>query len=796
MDVVFQLLDISYEVEGGSPVIILWGRTEENSRIVIRYRGFHPYFYAVLEDPSKSEDVTRRIKALSESSSPIINVEPVKMKYIGRPIEALKITTLIPARVRAYREKVKKLEGVLDVLEADIRFSMRFLLDKNLYPMRWYKIKDVKEVNSGAYRVKHVYEASNTEIIELEEYSNKDPLEDLRILAFDIEVYSERGSPDPRKDPIVIIGYITSDMEKPELIIMKGKSDHVVIQKFVEIIRDYDPDIIVGYNQNGFDWLYLIERAKIHGIKLDVGRRLGATPQPSVYGHVSVQGRLNVDLYDFAKEIHEVKVKTLEEVADYLGVMKKEERVILEWWQIPEYWKDNEKRDVLLRYTRDDVISTYRLSGVFLPFGAQLSQISGLPLDQVMAASVGFRLEWRLLREAKKLGELAPNREERREESYTGAVVFKPEPGIHENVAVLDFASMYPNIMVKYNVGPDTLVRPGEDIDPDNVYTAPFVGHRFRKKPDGFFKRSVSKLLDIRRRIKQEMKRYDPDSPLYRLLNERQKAVKILANATYGYMGWTAARWYCRECAESITAWGRTIILKAAEQARKLGLKVIYGDTDSLFVTYDKEKTRKLIEYVENELGFEIKIDKIYKRVFFTEAKKRYAGLTVDNRIDIVGFEAIRGDWSELAKETQFKVIEIILRKGSIDEAIDYVRKVIQQLYDKKIDLRKLVIWKTITKRLSEYVADQPHVNVARILEKMGYRIVPGIKVGYVIVRGSGSLSKRARPYFLASIEDIDTEYYVDKQVVPAAMRILKYFGVRETQLKTGKKTRSLLDFF
>ncbi len=791
----FQLLDLTYEVEGGIPVIIIWGRTEDDRRVLLRYDKFRPYFYAIPEETYSPEEVRRQILQLSKPSSPIIKAEVVDRRYIGRPVKAVKATTMVPAYVREYREAVARLDSVRLVLEADIRFTMRYLIDYNLYPMRWYEAEVRKRTGVGPYRVDAVYDIVSDNLEEVEEYADKDPLEGLKIMAFDIEVYSKEGSPDPRKDPIIIIGYATNQDPEPKILAMEGKSDAPLIRAFVEAVQREDPDIIVGYNQNKFDWPYLQERSRFLNITLDVGRRRGGPPQTSVYGHISIPGRLNVDLYDFAKEIHEIKVKTLEEVADYLDVVKKDERVILEWWEIPEYWDDPKKRPTLIQYAKDDVRSTLGLVDKFLPFGAQLSQVSGLPMDQVMAASVGFRLEWRLIREAFKRKELAPNRVERREETYTGAIVLKPKKGVHENIAVLDFASMYPNIMVKYNVGPDTLVKPGEKVSDDEVYVAPVVGHRYKKKPDGFFKQALKKFLDIRRRIKEEMKKYPKDSAMYRLLHERQRAVKVLANATYGYMGWTGARWYCRECAESVTAWGRQIITSAIEKARSMGLEVIYGDTDSLFVKYIPDKVNALIEFVEKNLGFEIKIDKIYRKVFFTEAKKRYVGLTEDGKVDVVGFEAVRGDWSELAKETQLKVAEIVLRTGDVNKAVDYVRNVIERLRRGDIEYRKLIIWKTLSKKLEEYAAEQPHVYAARLMASRGIAIQPGMKIGYVIVKGGGPLSRKARPYFMASVSDIDVNYYVEKQVIPAAMRILSYFGVRESSLRTGKRQRTLFDF-
>jgi DNA polymerase I len=399
------------------------------------------------------------------------------------------------------------------------------------------------------------------------------------------------------------------------------------------------------------------------------------------------------------------------------------------------------------------------------------------------------------MREAYKRGELIPNREERGEESYEGAIVLEPRPGIHENIAVLDFASMYPNIMVKYNVGPDTLVRPGEHYGEDEVYVAPEVGHRFRREPPGFFKRTLERFLRWRREIKKVMESLDRNSPEYRLLDERQKAIKVLANASYGYMGWLSARWYCRGCAEAVTAWGRSLIRSAIAKARELGLEVVYGDTDSLFVKYDPGKLERLTEYVEGELGFDIKLEKVYSKVFFTEAKKRYVGLTVDGKIDVVGFEAVRGDWSDLAKETQATVAEIVLKTGSTSKAVEYVRDVIRRLREGRIDMDKLIIWKTITRRLEEYKAEQPHVTAARMMVKAGIRVEPGTKIGYVIVKGTGPLSAKAKPYFMASVDEVDVEYYVDKQVIPAALRILGYFGVTDKQLKSGVSQRSLLDF-
>ena len=161
------------------------------------------------------------------------------------------------------------------------------------------------------------------------------------------------------------------------------------------------------------------------------------------------------------------------------------------------------------------------------------------------------------------------------------------------------------------------------------------------------------------------MKTLHPKTVEYQVLDARQKAVKILTNAAYGYAGWVGARWYIKPVAEAASAWGRHIILTASQMAQKAGLDVIYGDTDSLFIKYDTAKAEQLQQDIKAELKLDVEIGEVYVRIFFTEAKKRYAGLRQDGSLDIVGLEVIRGDWAEVAKKVQEHVLEIIL-KGAV----------------------------------------------------------------------------------------------------------------------------------
>ncbi|MFP3160048.1 MAG: DNA polymerase II [Vulcanisaeta sp.] len=783
MELTFWLLDVTYGVVGNTPELRLFGITNNDKRVLVLDRSFRPYFYVLPSgDPST---VLANVKRKLEGR--VLGVELVKRRLFGGEVDAIKVTATIPEKVRELREIAAEIPGVKDVLEADIRFSQRYLLDMGVKPSNWVVVDQCEEVK-GNYQVDLVCLAKTRPRM-IEEHK----LPNFRIIALDIEVYNPRGMPNPDRDPIIIISTMTKEDGIKMFVADDSKNDAKIIREFVDYLRKYDPDIIVGYNNNGFDWPYLVNRSSRVGVKLTISR-MGNPPEPSVYGHWSVIGRANVDLYNFIEEMGEIKVKSLDRAAEFLGVMRRDERVLIPGHRIYEYWDDKSKRDLLLRYARDDVVSTYGLAEKLLPFAIQLSSISGLPLDQVGASSVGARVEWMIFYEAAKRGELAPNREERPYETYKGAVVLEPRPGLHEDIAVIDFSSMYPSIMMKYNVSPDTLVIG----DCNDCYVAPENNYRFRKTPEGLYPGLLRVLVESRRKVRELMKNYPENSPDWVLLNERQRALKVMANAMYGYCGWLGARWYRREVAEAVTAWGRNLLKTVIEKARSLGLPIIYGDTDSLFVKNIGDKVDALINYINNELGFDVKVDKVYRRVLFTEAKKRYVGLTIDGEVDIVGFEAVRGDWAEVAKDVQENVAEIVLKTGDVGKAVAYVKSIIDKLKAFQFDIDDVIIWKTLDKSLNEYKVLTPHVAAAKQLIEAGYKVGKGDMVGYVIVKGGGAkLAYKVKPYILIKdIREIDVDYYIEKQVIPAAMRILEVLGVKESQLMEGKAGKSILDFF
>jgi DNA polymerase I len=789
----FWLLDINPRIDNASDTseLWLWGIDANGNRVLVIDRNFTAYFYAVVKEDFDPSKTAREIMRAYPPS--IVKAEVAERRFFGKPVQAIKVYCKVATETEKLAKALRGLEGVKECLEDDIRISMRYLIDNNVAPCTWHEVEAEEEENKLGVRADKLYAAKSIPK-QLESVDKPQ----LKTLSFSMISYSREGSPKPDRNPVVIISTVASTGEEKQFLAGDDRNDKPVIQQFVAYIRQFDPDLIVSFGANTRDWDYLIKRS--HRLEktfdVDRGRK---EPHTSIYGHVSFTGIANVDLADFMDVFPEVKVKTLSNLAYYLGIMKNASGIEIEDVEFADYWDNQQKREALKQFSLNNARKIQGSAMLLLDFSMQLSSLVSLPLDHVMTAAVGFRVEWFLIKQTHKIGELIPRRVEQPYRSYAGGLVLKPKPGLHDNIAVLDFKSMYPNIMIRYNLSPDTYIAPDEPEPPAGVYEAPEVKHRFRKAPPGFYKEALTYLIEVRNKIRLEMKALIPSTVEYSILDARQKAVKIITNAAYGYAGWVGARWYIKPVAEAASAWGRHTILSATRLAEDKSLTIIYGDTDSIFLTNDEKKLLELKAEIKKNLGLEVEVGEVYKRIFFTEAKKRYAGLRLDGTLDIVGLEVIRGDWAEVAKKVQEHVLEIILKEQSPAKAIDYVRTVIEELKQRKVPFRDLIIWKTLTKPPEQYAIKAPHVEAAKMLREKGWRLTGGDKVGFVILVGKGRFYNRVKPYVFAKYDEVDVDYYVTNQVVPAAARILGFFGVTEKELISEKKeseeSRSLTDY-
>ena len=775
----FWLLDLNRETHEGKAAIWLWGVTHDGKRVLVIDANFQAYFYLL---PKKGQDINQ-LKDRMEEEKPHPSVERVimeKKKRLAEEWQVLKVFCKDSDTLeKCARECVKQL-GVEASFEDKLRYSIKYQIEFEIRPCQWYSVEGSEStVDPRKYHVDKVFETTGHPASLPRENNPK-----LRLLSFSILAISPTGSPSALRDPVKLVAWKNNE-DQASTIQSEKNADEEIIEGLSKVHQKFDPDVVFSFGGNTFDWPYLIKRANLTKAKLSVGRDEGPARQ-SLYGHFSLTGRANVDLLDFSEDLYDVKIKNVENVARFLGV--EASTPTIDETEYYDRWTSHDN-SALVGQMKAQAASVFNVGEDALDYTLQLSNLSALPPDQVLAAAVGFRVDNYLMMEAHKLGELIPAREELNIIPYKGAIVLEPSVGLHDSVAVLDFSAMYPSLMVKYNISPDTLVdRAGED-----VFEVPEVGHHFRKNPPGLYKIVLSQLIASRQAAKREAAKTPRGTPEHKILKAREKATKVITNATYGYAGWAGSRWYSREVAESAAALGRDTINKSIELAKNLGLNVLYGDTDSLFVEYEEKLVNQFIKEIDKNLGLEINLGQLYKRILFTEAKKKYAGLLDNGELDVVGMEAIRGDWSNLARNVQNEVLRLVLEDANPTRAKSYVMDLTKDLESAKVPKSSLVIWKTLTKRPDEYEVNAPHVEAARKMAKEGWPVSVGDKVGFIITKKTGKLYQKAEPHFKVSLDQVDYDYYVRNQIVPAAVRVLEVFGIAEKDLLGTRRGQASL---
>jgi DNA polymerase Pol2 len=392
--------------------------------------------------------------------------------------------------------------------------------------------------------------------------------------------------------------------------------------------------------------------------------------------------------------------------------------------------------------------------------------------------------------------------QERMANPIQGAFVKLPEPGVYDNIAVLDFKGLYPTIIVSYNIDPGTIVRAHDERPSDErVHSSP-SGALFLKKPVGLIPFVLDYLIDFRTELKKKLKMLDKDSEEYKILLARSTAIKLVSNSFYGYLGYSRSRWYNRECAESVTAYGRKHIADTISMAEKAGFNVLYADTDSVFLIYkNREDVIRFMNEVNDSLPekMELELEGFYPRGVFVSkkggggergAKKKYALLGEDGRVKIRGFELVRRDWSEIAKKTQRAVLEAILKEGSKEKAVKIVRDTIERLNSGKATMPELTIVTQLKKDPKEYEIVSPESSAAKKAIANGIPMQKGSVVSYVITKTGRTISEKAE--LAESAKDYDADYYVNNQIMPAVMKILKELGYDEYSMKVGGKQSTL----
>ena len=368
-----------------------------------------------------------------------------------------------------------------------------------------------------------------------------------------------------------------------------------------------------------------------------------------------------------------------------------------------------------------------------------------------------------------------------------GAYVITPKKGFYDDIFVFDFKSLYPSIIMTYNLDPLTMNNEGEIITPNNI--------RFKNS------KSILPQILLDLSSKRDMAKKEKDKI-------KSNAIKTTMNSFYGAIASPKSRFYSKEIGEAITSFGRQTIKdtkKFIEEDLKIG-KIIYGDTDSCFIkfnkkfvnnedkmNYSKEIQEKINDFFNKKISkinrknfLKIEAEKIYEK-FFIASKKRYVGLnSKTKKLDFVGLEFVRGDWTELAKNFQLKIVNLIFQNSSKDKIKTFVYDFIDKLKKKEFD-KDLIYFKKLTKDLVDYTkTTPPHVKAAREVKNFD-----GRNVKYLMTLGG--------PKHISKIDEktkIDYNHYIEKQLIGVSDDLFESIGIDIEDLVYKKTQNSLNKFF
>lgn len=743
------IVDASYKILHGRAYVTLFGRSEDGEPfLTLSY--YQPYFFIQKKD-------LKQAQVLEDFSFEESSLKDFKDQ------ELIKITVDIPSDVARLRKGFES-EGI-QTYEADIQFARRFLIDK--------KIQACMNIEGEYSYQNEVRVYTDPELSPAALFSAP-----LKLLAIDIET-------DSRARSIYCISLVCGSFRKV-LIVSEKELKHAesfptekdMLERFFALIREQDPDLILGWHLIDFDLQVIRKRCQKLEVPFVLGRMDTATKLVLKEGFferskVVADGRQIIDLLMWVRDAIKLPDYKLETVAQHylqegksIAFFSKGEEIEQLFVKDPQklvYYNLKDSELVLRILAKSDLLSLY----------VKRSSLTGLMLDEVKGSIAS--LDGLYLPKLRDRGYVAPSvGHSTKEESITGGYVMDSVPGLYENIVVLDFKSLYPSLMRTFNIDPLSFGKKGIKAPNGAIFSS----------ETGVMPEIIAELFEVReeyRKKKDEVGRY---------------AIKILMNSFFGVMASPLCRYYSLELANGITSFAQFFIKKTAELIREEGYEVIYSDTDSVFVVAGKKDPEQLGKELEKRVNsilkdyirseyyrdsyLQLEFEKVYTQFIMPKlrgvdkgAKKRYAGL-VDGKLDIVGMEAVRGDWTPLAKKFQKELLMRVFTHQKVDI---FISQFVKDLKKGKYDTF-LVYKKSLRKPLKEYIKIQPaHVKAARQVKSFKGRVVH-----YVYT------SEGVEPLELMK-GSYNYEHYIQKQIKPIADSVLGFLGLKFDELLSGQKS-------
>jgi len=767
------IVNISSITQEEKTFIQLFGRLE-NHKSFAAVIPFTPYFYLREADLAKSKNVLEK-------------AEVEKTNFVNKSKEkVLKISHSNKIELMKIAKAIHKKD--INTYESDLTPTMRYLIDHNLH---------------GFIEITGETEPSEKVDVVFKEPVIKPSTGEIKLKVVSLDIETNKHS-----NELFCIGLYSENYEKtfikssePVKNAVSCKTEEEILRKFKDEIIKFDPDILTGWHVIDFDLNYLKKKFEEHNIQFDLGRtnentRIKIEDNFFRNSTANIPGRqvldgLNLIRDPFIQEAPSIKNKEFESytLEDVSQAMLGEGKIISgkdRHEEIEKLYKSDKEK--LVRYNIQDCKLAYKIlkDTKILDLAIERTILTGLPLNKLTGSIVAFDSLY--LREARKRGIVSPTMHyTKKEERIKGGYVMEPKPGIYENVLVLDFKSLYPSKIKTFNIDPISMLEKKEKNSIESPNKAYF------RNEEGILPQIIEKLHNEREKAKKESRELS------------SYAIKIIMNSFFGVLASPNCRYFSMDMANAITHFGQEIIQLTAKKIEEKEINIIYSDTDSVFIKKENEKNpitlgkeiqsyiNKFYEnYIEKNYNrksyLEIEFKKYYKAFMLPKvrnakleagSKKRYAGLAEKDgkeSLEIVGLEAIRGDWTEAAKDFQIELLTKIFHK---QDPVEFIKEYIKKIRQGKID-SKLIYRKSIRKNLEEYTkTTPPHVKAARLLDNLESNIIEY----YITENGPEPIQKHKHK--------INYEHYIEKQITPIADTVLHFFktSVEEILKNTKQKT-------
>ncbi|KRT60702.1 MAG: polymerase I, DNA polymerase I protein [Thaumarchaeota archaeon CSP1-1] len=797
------LVSATYNSQNNAAVLKFY--EPESQKIILwpDQTGHKPYCYSKL-NPDELDFLSDR--------DDVEKIESVKKHDMINDCE-ITVSKIVVSNPLAIGGTDKSIRNLIDTWESDIKYYENYLYDKSLIVGKYYRIENGKIIPENLQISDEVRlalktllwdKAADDGMVDSKEFQKyvsewadllNQPIPKIKRVSFDIEVEAEVGRiPDAKiaDKRVTAIGFEGTDNFKQVFVLRKegaeeGKNDlpsDVKVQfydenKEKEMILDAFKKIseypfVITYNGDDFDMPYLYNRAQRLGIKQE------ENPFYMMKDSATLKEGIHIDLYrtlsnrsfqiyafshkytDFS--LNSVSKALLDETKIDYGI----ELADLNLYQTANYCFNDARLTYKLISFNNDLLMNLLVV---------VSRIARMPIDDIARMGVSQWIRSLIYYEHRQRNALIPKRIELEKKSvgvvsdaiikdkkYRGGLVVEPTEGIHFNVTVMDFASLYPSIIKVKNISYETVRCPHEECKKNTI---PQTNHWVCTKHNGLTSLLIGSLRDLRVNYYKHLSKNESLSEEQRQQYDVvSQALKVILNASYGVMGAEIFPLYFLPAAEATTAIGRHTILETIKRCKELEIEVLYGDTDSLFIKNPtREQIQKVIEWAKKEHSVELEVDKEYRYVVLSSRKKNYLGVTKGGKVDVKGLTGKKSHTPPFIKTLFYELLDILSQVQSVEDFTNAKKQIsnkiteyVKKVEAKEIPLSELAFNVMISKTPSEYVKTVPqHIRAAKLLESIR-EIKKGDIISYVkIINKPG-----VKPVEMARQDEIDSKKYME----------------------------------